>query len=299
MELEIRHYRLLVTVAETGSIGAAARQLGLSVPAATAALRRVEHALGGPVFDRSGEVWTPTARGAPLVQRARRVVGTADSLSAEVQRLQSRSSPIRVRTAVLPFEVLLPALRVRFPRLQWSVTSDTLAGALAAVAAGEADMVYGLRQADASLPEPPGIVVQDLLSEQTVLLAPEWHPLRDRGPVPLAELRGSQWVVPAEPVVEQGLQMACRRAGFEPEIAYRPEQSTNINSVVAVGGGAVAPVSPIWRPDRMNVLIPCPGLPVFTWVLAHRAERVDPKVVAAITKITRTGYKAVATLTRR
>jgi DNA-binding transcriptional LysR family regulator len=299
VELEIRHYRLLVTVADTGSVRAAARSLGLSLPAATAALGRVERALGGALFDRSRDAWVATARGAPLVQRARRVVGTAESLTAEVQRLQSRATLIRVRTSVLPFEELLPVLRLRFPRLEWSVTSDTLDGALAAVAEDEADLVYGLRQADDRLPEPPGVVVQDLLTEQAVLLAPGWHPLRGCGAVPLAELHDSPWVVPADPEVEEGLRAACRRAGFEPDVAYRPEHALQINGVIAMAGGAVAPVSPVWRLNRGNVLLSCPGLPAYTWTLAHREDRVDPEVVAALTTITRSGYRALAAVSPR
>ena len=299
MELEIRHCRAIVAVAETGDPAAAARALGLPPAATAAAVRRVEDLLGTPLFDRTGESWATTERGEEAVQRARRVLVTADSVTSEVRRLRHPASEIRVRAAFLPFEVLLPALRVRFPRLRWTVTADTLAGALAAVADGEADLVYGLRNDDGDPDVAPGVAHQDLLTERSALLVPGWHPDAGAREVALHRLRDTPWAVPAEPVVEQGLQTACRRVGFEPQIVYRPAHFALLNGVVAAAGGAVAPVSPIWQAEQNNVVLQCPELPAFTWMLAHHPDRVEPRVVAAVAAITRVGYRAVAAMARR
>ncbi len=50
MDLEVRHLRMIVTVAETGSVTKAAASLGLAQPALTAQLNRIDRTLGGCVF---------------------------------------------------------------------------------------------------------------------------------------------------------------------------------------------------------------------------------------------------------
>ncbi|MGH8795377.1 MAG: LysR family transcriptional regulator, partial [Stackebrandtia sp.] len=47
MEVELRHLRAVCAVADAGSVSKAAAALGISQPALTAQLRRIEQSLGG------------------------------------------------------------------------------------------------------------------------------------------------------------------------------------------------------------------------------------------------------------
>lgn len=53
MNVELRHLRVVVLVAEAGSVGRAARWLKVSQPSLTAQLKRIESAFGGELFERS------------------------------------------------------------------------------------------------------------------------------------------------------------------------------------------------------------------------------------------------------
>ncbi|WP_031051523.1 helix-turn-helix domain-containing protein, partial [Streptomyces sp. NRRL WC-3774] len=53
MDLEVRHLRAVVAIAETGSLHRAARQLGVAQPSLSTQLRRIEQALGGALFVRA------------------------------------------------------------------------------------------------------------------------------------------------------------------------------------------------------------------------------------------------------
>lgn len=52
MDIELRHFRVICTIAELGSVTRAAAALGLAQPALTAQLQRIERALGRPLFER-------------------------------------------------------------------------------------------------------------------------------------------------------------------------------------------------------------------------------------------------------
>ena len=71
MELELRHLRLVVAVADAGSIGAAARALGIDQPLVSRQLRRIEGELGTVLFHRAAGGVTLTPAGADFVARAR------------------------------------------------------------------------------------------------------------------------------------------------------------------------------------------------------------------------------------
>ena len=59
MNVELRHLRVVVLVAEAGSVGRAARWLKVSQPSLTAQLKRIEAAFGGELFERSRTGVTP------------------------------------------------------------------------------------------------------------------------------------------------------------------------------------------------------------------------------------------------
>lgn len=84
MDVELRHLRVVVLVAESGSVGRAARALKVSQPSLTAQLKRIETAFGGRLFDRSHTGVTPTPLGRYAVERARVILADVDHLTATV-----------------------------------------------------------------------------------------------------------------------------------------------------------------------------------------------------------------------
>lgn len=86
MELELRHLRTVRAIADTGSLTKAAAALGLAQPALSAQLRRIEKALGGPLFDRDHTGARPTLLGELVLERARVVLPAVSELQAEAVR---------------------------------------------------------------------------------------------------------------------------------------------------------------------------------------------------------------------
>lgn len=114
--------RLLLRIAEHGSLTIAARQLGLLPATASAALKRIERELGARLFERSTRSVRPTDAGAAYLASCRdaleRLDEAADRLSSAGQRF---AGPVRLaapsdfgRTVLGPW---LDEFQARHPRI--------------------------------------------------------------------------------------------------------------------------------------------------------------------------------------
>jgi DNA-binding transcriptional LysR family regulator len=110
--LEVRRLAALVCVAKTGSLTAAARELGVTQPAIGQQLRALESQCGTSLVVRSGRGVRLTTAGSILASRAAPILVALASAEEEIAALR-RGDTGRVRIAAIrgAFEVLLtPAL---------------------------------------------------------------------------------------------------------------------------------------------------------------------------------------------
>ena len=120
---------LLLSVAETSSIGRAALAHGISQPSASAKLARLERTLGVALLARSPRGTSLTPAGEAIATWARTVVEAAQTLTDAAAMLrQQRRARLRVAASLTVAEYLLPGwlliLRRRHPDLNIAVTVD-------------------------------------------------------------------------------------------------------------------------------------------------------------------------------
>jgi len=82
-DLNLRHLRAVSVIAERGSLVAAADSVGLSQPALTQGLAKLEQRLGVALFERQVDGMSPTAEGRLVADRADAAVG---HLSASIRK---------------------------------------------------------------------------------------------------------------------------------------------------------------------------------------------------------------------
>lgn len=100
---------VLVAVARTGSLTAAAAELGVTQQAVSARVRAIEAQVGVPLLVRAPRGVNPTSAGQALVQWAARVLDAAAQLDAGVAALRGdRDARLRIAASLTIAEHLLP-----------------------------------------------------------------------------------------------------------------------------------------------------------------------------------------------
>ena len=134
----------LIAIAETASVSAAARRLGLTQPAASQQLRALERRLGVRLMERAGGRMRPSAAGAALLDPARAVLAAVAELEAEAARHRAgHAGRVRLGTGATACVHLLPpvlaALRAAHPGIEIAITTGDTPEMLAALQAGTLD----------------------------------------------------------------------------------------------------------------------------------------------------------------
>lgn len=111
-DLDLNLLRVLVAVADEGSVTTAAARLYLTQPAVSAALRRLTNAIGAPLFVRQGRGLVLTSRGARLVAVVRPHLAALLDAALSPPTFDPRTSERVVRLGVSDATEgwLLPAL---------------------------------------------------------------------------------------------------------------------------------------------------------------------------------------------
>ncbi|MEU3216109.1 LysR family transcriptional regulator [Streptomyces sp. NPDC006971] len=138
---------LLLAVARHGSLGRAAREVGVTQPAASSRIRSMERQLGLALLDRSPRGSRLTDAGALVTDWARRIVEAAEAFDAGTQALRDRrDSRLRIAASMTIAEYLLPgwlmALRAERPDTAVSLLAGNSAAVAGRLLAGEADLGF-------------------------------------------------------------------------------------------------------------------------------------------------------------
>jgi DNA-binding transcriptional LysR family regulator len=144
---DLMPFDLLLSVARLGSLGLAAQAHGISQPAASTRIRRLERRLGVTLIERSPHGSRLTPHGELVVGWAQAAVNAAAALEAGITSLRERSDAVlRVVASMTIAEYLLPgwltALRGLDPATTVTLTAGNSAAVADAVLAGTADLGF-------------------------------------------------------------------------------------------------------------------------------------------------------------
>jgi DNA-binding transcriptional LysR family regulator len=245
--------RTLVTVVDLRSFTKAAQILGVTQPAVSAQIKRLQSLIGYELLDKSAPGVSLTPRGGAVVAQARRLLVIND----EILQTTNGHAVIQTLRVGIPGDysgsripATLARFRLRWPDIGFTVTSGTSDNMLRALKQGDLDVVMAVTDT------PPVMKPRHLWMRQAVWVRSDATRINPEGPVPL---------------VSYGEDCACQRvaiaalsqAGRQCEFVFTSVSLTSLAAAVGAGFGVL--VMPRGRALRNDLYIwedaPLPPLP--------------------------------------
>lgn len=239
-DIEMRQLAQFVAIAEAGSFRAAAQRVFVAQPALSVAIRKLEDAVGAPLFVRGRRGVTLTPAGQAFLPEARRSL-----LHAEQARQHARHAALgeggTVRLGfvgsaayrLLPQQ--LPGFLARYPGVQLELVEGTSLTIVPMLREGRLDV--GIVRSP--LPDADDLLVREVQTDRLVAVLPRSHPLAGRRRIALAALKDESFVMFSRsqvPGLRAVILQACRDAGFSPRIT---QDATQIQTVVGLVGSGL------------------------------------------------------------
>ncbi|MEM6693711.1 MAG: LysR substrate-binding domain-containing protein [Pseudomonadota bacterium] len=222
--LKLRQLRLLEAVGKQGSIQNAARDLGISQPAASKMIQDLELDFEVKLFDRTNRGVVPTVFGAALIRHAKLIFAQVSNAAQEIDDLgEGNSGRVVVGTLLAASPALLPAavdhlLRAR-PKVAIKIVEGTNEVLMPALLSGEIDMVVGRLPTHRHRSK----VVQEAFFEERVhaVVGPA-HPLAQKPDIHFEQLRDFGWILPPVETTlrRQTDQFFVKQQQFTPRVAF-------------------------------------------------------------------------------
>lgn len=189
--VDISQLRAIRAVSETGSITAAAHQMGMSQPGLSRLIERVEAEIGAQLFERGRSGATPTEAGRKALEFALDTITAYDALTAALGVSGRATGGVKVISSTTPGEYLLPTIISQFTAVHSDVTVESLVADSASVKervlAREYDAGFsGSRTDDARL---ASCVVA---CDEVVLAVPASHRFAGMAEIDTSELLGEK-----------------------------------------------------------------------------------------------------------
>ena len=180
MPLSAFHLQLLGEVQRAGSLAGAARALGVSPPAVSQQVARVEAELGAAVVSRGSRGASLTELGAALALHGRAITEQVDAAAEASDRLLGRHAR-RLRVGAVASTVqpiladALATIRLRYPDSELSVVEVGSDTGVELVAEGSLDLAlvagYG------TSPFHEGLAIREVSVDELLLVVPDDHAL--------------------------------------------------------------------------------------------------------------------------
>lgn len=243
--VDLQRLAYFVAVARAEHVTRAAETLGITQPALSRAIARLETEIGAPLFERTGRTLRLNRNGHILHESAERAFAELEGARRAITgRLDGGRGTIALGFLHTLGINLVPELIGAFRAIAPAVTFDLVQNAADIIydrlERGDVDLCFGARPVGRA-----GLEWRELYREDLELAVPPGHRFAARKSVALAEVSGDAFVAlrPAYSLRQIG-DAFCAQAGFAPYIAFEGEEVATIRGLVAAGlGVALVPVT--------------------------------------------------------
>lgn len=285
--LELKHFRMIQILSDTGNMTRAAQRLSVSQSALSQQLKDIEGKLAADLFFRTNKKMVPTAVGKRLLHTATAVLETVAAAEKEIaEAVAGEKGTIRIGTQCIYCYKWLPHVMRQFQH-QYPKIDVEIGNAddpVEALKTGRFDIVV------TALPIRVDPCVEvPLFEDQLVCIMPPGHPLCDLPYVRLTDFGRHKLISHAENQNNKFYRFVLEPRGIEPKRIMSVAAPHAIVAMVAAGFGLG--VFPAWAVTSVladNGIVSRPitedGLPL-TWRAVHLRHRNMPAHLAAFIQI--------------
>jgi DNA-binding transcriptional LysR family regulator len=242
--VELTPLRYFIAIARARHMTRAARTLGVSQPALSAAMRRLEDEVGSPLLDRTGRGVEMTAAGSAFLARAEEAVRAADAGLRAVRELVGlETGSIRIGGGATATAFILPpvvsTIRRQHPGLRFYVREAGSTAIAEAVISGELDLgivTLPLRKADEEQ-----LLTIKLVQDELRLITPPLpagHPLAGKKTFRWRDLEGQSVIAfEAGSAIRAVLDEAAGASGVRLNVVMELRSIESIRRMVSAGVG--------------------------------------------------------------
>jgi len=234
--MEFRDLAYFLQAASTGHVGRAAREVGLTQPAMTKSIARLERQLNARLFERTSKGIRLTLAGERLSSHALRLRAALDNAKRELADLSDgQGGHLRVGAGLTMAQYVVPRacaqLVAKLPRVTLDISTGTGDTLIPALREGRLDLVIaGIpRVADADLQ-------QELIAEDEVrVVARRRHKLFRLRKMQIQDFVSERWILPRPgSLLSNWLATRCRELGpGVPKPAVVTDSMSTLLSMVA------------------------------------------------------------------
>jgi DNA-binding transcriptional LysR family regulator len=244
-DIELRHLRYFVAVAEELHFGRAALRLHLAQPPLSQQIRKLEEILGYPLFIRTSRAVRLTSAGEVFLERARRTLRNVQEDMDEARSVgRGEEGFLRVgfigSAMLTPLPAMLGRYRRLYPKVNLQLHESYTSAVVQKLLKGELDAGFLRDSGPAS-----GLEIEPLFSEPFIAVVPRKHPLARYKTISTKDLRNEPFVFfspSAGTLAYEKPVSLCEEHGFRPRVVQEAPQWLTIMRLVGAGlGVTIAP----------------------------------------------------------
>ncbi len=235
-DFDLHQLSHFLAVAKAGNFTRAAEAVGLSQPALSRSVQKLEKIVGEPLFERQPRGVKLSEIGSFFLVRAKKIRDLVDDTFAELNEASDRGE---IRLAVIPTiaPFLLPTVLRKFsrrhPEIKIQVQEDTTQNILRLCKDGEIDLAI------VALPiTEKYLEVEPLFEDELILVLPKGHALEGKKKIRLSDIQEYPFITLDEQhCLSDNIAEFCKRQSFAPITIERTNQLATIQELVSLQHG--------------------------------------------------------------
>lgn len=230
---QITHF---LAVAKAGNFTQAAFEIGLSQPALSRSIQKLERAVGEPLFERQPRGVKLTELGSFFLVRANQIRDLVEDTFLEMGEASNR---MQIRLAVIPtiapylLPIVLRKFGKQFSDIKIQVQEDTTQNIIRLCRDGDVDLAI------VALPiTEKYLEVESLFEDELVLVIPRGHDLEEKKRICLSDIQDYPFItLDQQHCLSDNIAEFCTRQSIAPVTIERTNQLATIQELVALQHG--------------------------------------------------------------